>query len=95
MCASDVDITGLFNKCDLNTSGYIERDELRVLMPHTRDEEIDQLFSILDSDGDGRISRAELAAGLHNLQIQHNHSGTLKAHGNHGTGLREDNSRLP
>lgn len=61
------DLHELFMLCDTNNSGYIEKEELQSIVPHLDSQAVDELLQELDEDGDGRISLAELKAGLEKL----------------------------
>ena len=61
------DIHELFMLCDTNNSGFIEKEELHSIAPHLDGQGVDELLSDLDTDGDGRISLAEMKAGLEKI----------------------------
>jgi len=56
---SDGGINQLFAACDLNGSGFIEREELRAICNELTSEELADVFKQLDSDEDGKISLEE------------------------------------
>lgn len=57
------DLREAFNMFDADGSGFIDRDEVRVLMKKLAqtltDDEIDAIMDAADSDGDGEISFEE------------------------------------
>lgn len=57
-------IDALFVACDLDGSGYIDRDELALACSDLTPDEVGAVFDQLDSDGDGRISLTEFCAGF-------------------------------
>src|SRR6218665_324211 len=57
-------IDALFVACDLDGSGYIDRDELALVCSDLTPDEVGAVFDQLDSDGDGRISLPEFCAGF-------------------------------
>ncbi|XP_067934071.1 ras and EF-hand domain-containing protein homolog [Watersipora subatra] len=61
------DIKELFHLCDANNSGFIERSELKSIVPGADSATLENLLTELDCDGDGKISFQELADGLHKL----------------------------
>lgn len=61
-------ISQLFAACDLDGSGFIEREELRAICNELSGEELSDVFRQLDSDGDGKISIAEFAEGFHAMR---------------------------
>ena len=61
------DIKELFLLCDVNNSGYIEKTELKTIIPNADCATLERLLTELDSDGDGRVSLQELEDGLHKL----------------------------
>ena len=61
---SGKDITQLFAACDLDGSGFIERDELRAVCDELSVDELSDVFRQLDRDGDGKISIEEFAEGF-------------------------------
>ena len=57
-------IDQLFEACDLDGSGYIDKQELSAMCPELSDEQLTNIFAQLDGDGDGRISSAEFSQGF-------------------------------
>lgn len=57
-------IDALFVACDLDGSGYIDRDELALVCSDLTPDEVGAVFNQLDIDGDGRISLSEFCAGF-------------------------------
>jgi hypothetical protein len=57
-------ISQLFAACDLDGSGFIEREELRAICNELTGDELSDVFRQLDSDGDGKISIQEFAEGF-------------------------------
>lgn len=86
----DINVAALFNTCDVDSSGYIEKEELQLLVPHVGTAQLDELLQILDTDGDGKISRAELANSLQQLQRPPTEITITKSSSD--SGLGEDNS---
>ena len=60
-------IGDLFQACDLDGSGSIDRDELAAICPDLTPDEIDSIFAELDKDGDGTISISEFSKGFQGL----------------------------
>ncbi len=60
----------LFNACDLNNSGFIEREDLANLCADLdlEDQELDDVFQELDRNRDGRISVTEFVKGYESVQ---------------------------
>ena len=60
------DLRDAFNMFDADRSGYIDRDEVRLLMKKLAqtltEEEIDAIMEEVDTDGDGEISFEEFRA---------------------------------
>jgi Ca2+-binding EF-hand superfamily protein len=60
------DLRDAFNIFDADRSGYIDRDEVRLLMKKLAqtltEEEIDAIMEEVDTDGDGEISFEEFRA---------------------------------
>ncbi|XP_046552322.1 ras and EF-hand domain-containing protein-like isoform X3 [Haliotis rubra] len=54
----------LFRACDLDGSGYIDQNELQAVCSELSKDELVDVFSQLDKDGDGRISVEEFARGF-------------------------------
>ena len=63
------EIEALFDACDLNLSGYIEKDELETLCSDLEltDAEFDEIFSELDRDQDGKISKDDFKEGFRSI----------------------------
>jgi len=61
-------ISQLFAACDLDGSGFIEREELRAICNELSGEELSDVFRQLDRDGDGKISIAEFAEGFQTMR---------------------------
>ncbi len=78
---TNAEITRMINSVDENKNGLIDFPEFLVLMEHKMkdtDEEMMSAFRQFDTDGNGRISRAELKAtmsqmcgGLSDEQVDH------------------------
>lgn len=64
-----LEIKDIFERCDTDKSGYIERGKLQKLLPNMNGEQIDKLMSLLDQEGDGRISFTELANSTQTLKL--------------------------
>ena len=47
---------------DVNGDGYIDKDELKLVLPHAGDAEVTALMQSMDLDGDGRVSAEEWVA---------------------------------
>lgn len=61
-------ILELFDVCDINGNGYIERHELaEVCGSDLDDEELQRIFLALDQDADGRISVVDFTAGFQSV----------------------------
>jgi len=60
-------IGDLFQACDLDGSGSIDRNELAAICPDLTSDEIDSIFTELDKDGDGTISISEFSKGFQGL----------------------------
>ena len=60
----------LFTACDLNGSGFIEREDLLNLCADLdlEDQELDDVFHELDKNGDGKISVTEFVKGYESVQ---------------------------
>jgi len=54
----------LFEACDLDGSGYIDKDELSMICTELTPTELSEVFASLDSDKDGKISVSEFAVGF-------------------------------
>ena len=72
---SEDEMQALFLKHDKDGSGFLDKDELKSLCRSTGaavvdDEHLDQLFSILDSSGDGRITYEEFSLWWKNKDKQ-------------------------
>lgn len=61
------DIKELFLLCDANNSGFIEKPELKTIIPNADNDTVERLLRELDCDGDDKISLQELEKGLHKL----------------------------
>ena len=63
------EIEALFDACDLNLSGYIEKEELATLCSDLQltEAEFDEIFSELDRDKDGRISKNDFKEGFKSI----------------------------
>ncbi|ESO91690.1 hypothetical protein LOTGIDRAFT_163419 [Lottia gigantea] len=57
----------LFQACDLDGSGFIDQTELASVCTELDVEELKDVFSQLDKDGDGRISVEEFARGFQEI----------------------------
>ena len=60
-------IDDLFQACDLDGSGSIDKEELASICPDLTPDEVDNIFSELDKDGDGSISITEFSTGFKGL----------------------------
>uniref|UniRef100_A0A0R3S720 EF-hand domain-containing protein n=1 Tax=Elaeophora elaphi TaxID=1147741 RepID=A0A0R3S720_9BILA len=56
----------LFDSCDQDRKGYLIPCDLQAVCPQLDDEEINFIFTTLDSDGSGRIDREEFLGGFQN-----------------------------
>ncbi|XP_074660668.1 ras and EF-hand domain-containing protein homolog isoform X2 [Tubulanus polymorphus] len=54
----------LFNACDFNRSGFIEREDMRRFCAGLEPSDIDEIFETLDEDKDGRISKTDFEKSL-------------------------------
>ena len=65
-CSNIAQIEELFAACDLDNSGYIEKSELLELCADLEltQVEFDDIFRDLDTDGDGKISKADFQSGF-------------------------------
>ena len=63
------EIEALFDACNLNLSGYIEKDELETLCSDLEltDAEFDEIFCELDRDQDGKISKNDFKEGFRSI----------------------------
>ena len=58
-------ITEAFNHFDRDAKGYINKDDLRTMLPRTiTDREIDALISEAGADSDGRVSLDQFRRAL-------------------------------
>lgn len=57
-------VGSLFRACDLDGSGYIDESELASICPELSVPEVNEIFSQLDKDGDGKISVEEFTKGF-------------------------------
>jgi len=57
----------LFEACDLDGSGYIDKNELAAICAELNPTELSQVFAALDCDGDGKISTTEFALGFRSI----------------------------
>ena len=64
-------IDELFEACDVNKSGYIEREELRELCKelHLTDLEFEEIFNELDKDGDGKLGKQDFVQGFAGVNL--------------------------
>jgi hypothetical protein len=60
-------VTNIFNVCDLDGSGDIDRHELRLVCDHLNNEQIDKVFDSLDINKDGLISYEEFSRGFNEI----------------------------
>ncbi|XP_074660669.1 ras and EF-hand domain-containing protein homolog isoform X3 [Tubulanus polymorphus] len=60
-------IAQLFSACDLDSSGFIDQAELASICTELSSDELTDVFSELDQDGDGRISVNEFAEGFKSI----------------------------
>ena len=60
------EIEALFDACDLNLSGFIEKNELETLCSDLEltEAEFDEIFCELDRDQDGKISKTDFKEGF-------------------------------
>jgi Ca2+-binding EF-hand superfamily protein len=60
---SEEDIAAAFRRCDMDRNGFIGLSDLRTtlaaLREHATEEEMDEMLSMLDQDGDGQVEFAE------------------------------------
>lgn len=63
------ELEALFDACDLNLSGFIEKDELEILCADLQltEEEFGEIFRALDTDGDGQISKTDFKEGFRSV----------------------------
>ena len=59
-----VALRSLLPLLDVNGDGYIDKDELKQVMPQNTDEELVSIMESMDLDGDGRISADEWIEGV-------------------------------
>uniref|UniRef100_A0A915PGS5 EF-hand domain-containing protein n=1 Tax=Setaria digitata TaxID=48799 RepID=A0A915PGS5_9BILA len=57
----------LFDSCDLDRKGYLIPYDLKAVCPQLDDDEINFIFTTLDSDGSGRIDREEFLSGFQDV----------------------------
>ncbi|KAK7469798.1 hypothetical protein BaRGS_00033502 [Batillaria attramentaria] len=57
----------LFKACDLDGSGFIDQHELARVCTELSTDDLREVFSELDRDGDGRISVEEFAKGFREI----------------------------
>ncbi|CAH1787215.1 unnamed protein product [Owenia fusiformis] len=71
MADDQTKIDDLFLACDLNLSGYIEREDLRELCSDLEitEDEIEDVFQQLDKDKDGVISQNDFAHGFESVAV--------------------------
>lgn len=63
---SNFSVEDLFGSCDLDRSGYIDRNELAAVCD-LEDEDLNEIFYQLDLDNDGRISVEEFSRNFQNF----------------------------
>lgn len=75
--------SNIFSKLDTSNQGYIDASALSKALSGTSDDEVSELVSSLDSDGDDKITQSELSKGVENLfnQLQ---SASNQASGSQG-----------
>ncbi|VDO32584.1 unnamed protein product [Onchocerca flexuosa] len=61
-----IDPEKLFDSCDQGRKGYLIPRDLQTVCPELNDDEVDFIFTTLDSDGSGRIDREEFLGGFQN-----------------------------
>ncbi len=89
--AEQIDV--LFEACDVNQTGFIDRDEFQALcadLDLTADE-FDQIFTELDVDKDGSISKSDFREGFKNVS---NVFLRKKSSSPHGSPLLEHTKRI-
>ncbi|CAF1020215.1 unnamed protein product [Didymodactylos carnosus] len=57
-------INQIFNTCDFDRCGYLDKDKLQRICPHLNSNEIDLIFSNLDTNKDNKISLSEFSRGF-------------------------------
>ena len=74
-------INGIFDAIDTDKSGTIDAHELmmHLLGVGQEHESVSTLFKVLDTDGDGLISREEFIAGFEKLRVAESSEVVLKA----------------
>ncbi|XP_033108003.1 ras and EF-hand domain-containing protein-like [Anneissia japonica] len=60
-------IQQLFEACDLNGSGFIEKSELSSVCSELSQDELQKVFHELDRDQDGRISITDFSEGFQSV----------------------------
>ena len=63
---SSIDVEELFGTCDLDRSGYIDRQELAAVCD-LNEQDLNEIFYQLDLDNDGRISVEEFSKNFQNF----------------------------
>ncbi len=89
--AEQIDV--LFEACDVNQTGFIDRDEFQALCADLdlTPDEFDQIFTELDVDKDGSISKSDFREGFENVS---NVFLRKKSSSPHGSPLLEHTKRI-
>lgn len=61
-------VVNVFNVCDLDGSGDIDKQELKIVCNHLNNEQIDRVFDTLDTNKDGLISFDEFSKGFNEIE---------------------------
>jgi Ca2+-binding EF-hand superfamily protein len=62
--------SNIFSKLDTSNQGYIDKTTLSGALSDSSDDDVSDLVSSMDTDGDNKISKSELSQGIENLFSQ-------------------------